>query len=1073
MPPKKIINIKNPYNPMHNLYKKLTRLWAGPLVTAVTPKTFELSKKNLDKYQNHFKTASDQPFERQDVKHPSYYLYTDTFINAMRAERYFEFDQMEMHPDCAAILETYADELCSHTDLNPPIKIISNNLDIKECLNTFFYKTLKMKQNLHPLAFNVCKYGDLFAYLDVDEKLGVTNIIQLPPGEVERLEGQDPTNPNYVQFQWNRAGQTYEYGWNVVHFRNLMSDKYAPYGQSIHDSARRAYHQLNLLENAVIGYRIVRAPERKVYYVDIGGINDEDVVPYINEIKKNLKESVLTDGDSGRAERRYNAMPISKNSIIPLLDGRNITIEELSKEYESGKENWVYSISDETHEPLPGKIKWCGRNYTTDKLIKVTLDDDSYVETAPEHPFILKDGSTKRADQLLQNDSLMPFYRQNKKIHKSTNDYESLYDNKTGKYVFTHRFVANNVWSKEKQLLLENLSNTKNKNLVVHHKSFNRFNNDPKQLEWIGNEDHIQLHSKFGTESLIKYNKSQKHRDVAKLIPAKNNLKQYIIKYNNSDKHSEDNEIRRRVCKERHKNTNLTEILQNICKFNFENELYEYIKNYIIKLDKFIASDKLSLLLEKDQEFIDLVLKLNINKRQKCIKFHKNKIRKLIQLNSNFDTYEEFILSLGDGKNWIYPKNYKTTGIYKNHKVVKIETIHRDEDVYCMTVVGANDENDRHNFAILSNFEETEESINGYNLMSGIYLKNSIENDIIIPVRGQNSGTKVESLPGGQWQGSIDDLKHARDKLFSAYGVPASYFSQDSQEGDRQALAQKDIKFGKRILRIQNSIVAGLTEIAMTHLAILGFDEQDLDNFEIKLHNPSRIAEMQELEQMRTRLDLANSSGDYFSKETQYKKFLGMSDEEIQKERILKFADAKYDLAIQQFEDTGEGGGGLGGGMPSGGGGDSPFDGMSDAGNEDNPFNQMPEDDGSGGSDSPLIEQPSDSDIDSLSQKKLKDDEYLTPGAKGKAYSREKVDKRFAGARMRHNKAVSPMGQSKANRQNIFGAGFQSLRSLSKGIMSESNEPEDFEDDEYVEMTSEELLSLNESLINEINKESK
>ena len=657
MPPKKIINIKNPYNPMHNLYKKLTRLWAGPLVTAVTPKTFELSKKNLDKYQNHFKTASDQPFERQDVKHPSYYLYTDTFINAMRAERYFEFDQMEMHPDCAAILETYADELCSHTDLNPPIKIISNNLDIKECLNTFFYKTLKMKQNLHPLAFNVCKYGDLFAYLDVDEKLGVTNIIQLPPGEVERLEGQDPTNPNYVQFQWNRAGQTYEYGWNVVHFRNLMSDKYAPYGQSIHDSARRAYHQLNLLENAVIGYRIVRAPERKVYYVDIGGINDEDVVPYINEIKKNLKESVLTDGDSGRAERRYNAM--------------------------------------------------------------------------------------------------------------------------------------------------------------------------------------------------------------------------------------------------------------------------------------------------------------------------------------------------------------------------------------------------------------------------------SIENDIIIPVRGQNSGTKVESLPGGQWQGSIDDLKHARDKLFSAYGVPASYFSQDSQEGDRQSLAQKDIKFGKRILRIQNSIVAGLTEIAMTHLAILGFDEQDLDNFEIKLHNPSRIAEMQELEQMRTRLDLANSSGDYFSKETQYKKFLGMSDEEIQKERILKFADAKYDLAIQQFEDTGEGGGGLGGGMPSGGGGDSPFGGMSDAGNEDNPFNQMPEDDGSGGSDSPLIEEPSDSDIDSLSQKKLKDDEYLTPGAKGKAYSREKVDKRFAGARMRHNKAVSPMGQSKANRQNIFGSGFQSLRSLSKGIMSENNEPEDFEDDEYVEMTSEELLSLNESLINEINKESK
>ena len=338
----------------------------------------------------------------------------------------------------------------------------------------------------------------------------------------------------------------------------------------------------------------------------------------------------------------------------------------------------------------------------------------------------------------------------------------------------------------------------------------------------------------------------------------------------------------------------------------------------------------------------------------------------------------------------------------------------------------------------------------------------SVEEDYVVGVRGQNSGTKIDTLPGGHYTGDIEDLKHARDKLFTSLGVPAAYFSQDSNE-DRQSLAQKDIKFGKRILRIQNHVVAGLTELAITHLYILGFRDEDLVNFEIKLNNPSRIAEMQELEQMRSRLDLANSAGDFFCRETIYKKFLGLSDDEIKKEMAKKYADAKYDLSLQQFEDSGDGGAALGGDL-GGGGLDSPIEGLSDVPEDENPFSQPPESSEGGDDDSVLLSEPSQSDLGNLSgksQKRLDDDEYLTPGARGKPYSRAVVDKRFAGARRRSNSAQSPVSFSKSTKKNLFGSGFESLRSLSKGIVTEELL------DEEVELSTEELYSVNQSLINE------
>ena len=91
--------------------------------------------------------------------------------------------------------------------------------------------------------------------MDLDERLGVKSVIPLPLKEVERLEGEDPSNPNYVQYQWNSGGMTFE-NWQVAHFRVLGNDKYAPYGTSVLESGRRIWRQLVLMEDAMMAYRI-------------------------------------------------------------------------------------------------------------------------------------------------------------------------------------------------------------------------------------------------------------------------------------------------------------------------------------------------------------------------------------------------------------------------------------------------------------------------------------------------------------------------------------------------------------------------------------------------------------------------------------------------------------------------------------------------------------------------------------------------------------------------------------------------------------------------------------------------
>jgi hypothetical protein len=318
-PPNNRYNKKNPANPESGLFKALTRLFSGPIINYRSQSGRRIRRQHLDKFSSRFKSASGQQFKKT-LYNPLDVVATDAIANQRRSERYVDFDQMEYTPEIASTMDIYADEMTTYSDLRPMLNIKCPNEEIRAVLAILYDSILNLNYNLFGWSRTMCKYGDFFLYLDIDDKYGVKAVIALPPAEVERLEGKDSTNPNYVQFQWNSAGMTFE-NWQICHFRILGNDKYMPYGSSILEPARRIWRQLVLMEDAMMAYRIVRSSERRVFKIDVGAIPPQDVEQYMEKIVTQLKRHSVVDASTGRVDLRYNPMSIEEDYFIPVRAG--------------------------------------------------------------------------------------------------------------------------------------------------------------------------------------------------------------------------------------------------------------------------------------------------------------------------------------------------------------------------------------------------------------------------------------------------------------------------------------------------------------------------------------------------------------------------------------------------------------------------------------------------------------------------------------------------------------------------------------------------------------------------------
>lgn len=363
---------KNPRNPQSTLYKRLTRLLSTPLVNRRAQLQRRYRRADVDKYN--FKSASGLDFKKTSYN-PYDNLTANIMANQNRYERYIDFDQMEYTPEIASALDIYADEMTTCTNLSPMLKIKCPNDEIKLVLDNLYNNILNIESNLFGWSRSLCKFGDFILYLDIDESLGIKNVVSLPVDEIERMEGEDKSNPNYIQYQWNSGGLTFE-NWQVAHFRVLGNDKYAPYGTSVLEPSRRIWRQLTLLEDAMMAYRIVRSPERRVFYIDVGNIAPQDVEQFMQRVTTQMKRNQLVDTTSGRVDLRYNPLSIDEDYFIPVRGGNSSRVESLPGGTYTGDIDDVKYLRDKLFSALKIPMSYLSRGdgQTEDKATLAQKD---------------------------------------------------------------------------------------------------------------------------------------------------------------------------------------------------------------------------------------------------------------------------------------------------------------------------------------------------------------------------------------------------------------------------------------------------------------------------------------------------------------------------------------------------------------------------------------------------------------------------------------------------------------------------------------------------------------------------
>jgi hypothetical protein len=256
-------------------------------------------------------------------------LYTQAvYYEPTRLASFYDYESMEYTPEISTALDIYAEESTTPNQDGYVLQVYSESKRIKGILVDLFINKLDINTNLPMWIRNMCKYGDNFVYLKLNQDEGVTGCLQLPNIEIERHERgmqlktfsatPDP-NQKSLTFTWKEKNVEFK-TWEIAHFRLLGDDRKLPYGTSMLEKARRIWKQLVLSEDAMLIYRTSRAPERRVFKVFVGNMNDNDVEAYVQRVANKFKREQIVDKNSGNVDLRFNQMAVDQDYFIPVRD---------------------------------------------------------------------------------------------------------------------------------------------------------------------------------------------------------------------------------------------------------------------------------------------------------------------------------------------------------------------------------------------------------------------------------------------------------------------------------------------------------------------------------------------------------------------------------------------------------------------------------------------------------------------------------------------------------------------------------------------------------------------------------
>jgi hypothetical protein len=319
------------------VFQKLTQIFGFQNRGQQAPPSFNFSREEL--------LRTDDPVEFEKTKlqaQQSQFLFDkwakldnslynqSVYYEPNRLSAYYDYESMEFTPEISAALDIYGEESTTMSEKGHILNIYSESTRVKNILIDLFENQLDVNTNLQMWARNMCKYGDNFVYLKIDPDKGIIGCHQLPTIEIERWEGAQVSSPNQgdnvmrmptkeLRFSWKNKDMDFQ-AWEIGHFRLLGDDRKLPYGTSMLDKIRRIWKQLLLAEDAMLIYRTSRAPERRVFKIFVGNMDDKDVEPYVQRVANKFKRDQVVDQRNGQVDMRYNQMAVDQDYFIPVRD---------------------------------------------------------------------------------------------------------------------------------------------------------------------------------------------------------------------------------------------------------------------------------------------------------------------------------------------------------------------------------------------------------------------------------------------------------------------------------------------------------------------------------------------------------------------------------------------------------------------------------------------------------------------------------------------------------------------------------------------------------------------------------
>ena len=308
-----------------SLFARLKRLFSNDVIVRnIGGKKLKVIDTDEIQYATDRNSLRDR-FNR--LRTTSYNQYTRDFnlsYQSSRVELFRDYDTMDMDPILASALDIYADECTSKNELGDIISVQSSNDDIKQILNNLFYDILNIEFNLWSWTRSLVKYGDFYLRLHISPEYGVYMVEPLSSYYVTRLENAHLENKNFVKFQVNLPyGNKIEdlENYQMAHFRLLSDSNFLPYGKSMLEGARRVWKQLSLMEDAMLIHRIMRAPEKRIFKVDIGNIPPNEVDNHMERIISQMKKTPYLDQATGDYNLRFNLQNMVEDFFLPVRGG--------------------------------------------------------------------------------------------------------------------------------------------------------------------------------------------------------------------------------------------------------------------------------------------------------------------------------------------------------------------------------------------------------------------------------------------------------------------------------------------------------------------------------------------------------------------------------------------------------------------------------------------------------------------------------------------------------------------------------------------------------------------------------